>query len=115
GEKNDIGFRQKQPIGRLRIHLRDTMTKGSQGLRDRGAGSQRDLALGAGTSQHDDDIERLNLVHWPKISTSVSSSMPRLLRAVCFIKSISSRTSVAVALPSLTMKFPCTVETMAPP
>jgi hypothetical protein len=49
------------------------------------------------------------------ISTSVCNSIPRPAFALPFKIAINSRTSRAVALPSFTMKLPCSAETTAPP
>ena len=49
------------------------------------------------------------------ISTSVCNSIPRSAFAFAFKIEINSKTSRAVALPSFTMKLPCSAETTAPP
>src|SRR5882724_5458159 len=51
----------------------------------------------------------------PMISTSVCNSIPRSALALAFKIEINSKTSRAVALPSFTMKLPCSAETTAPP
>src|SRR6476620_10184913 len=100
------------------IDLVDLRPQRAQSAGNRGARSQRHLALRARTTQqHHDFLAFQNPGHAsiPMICTSVSRSMPRSRAAAALISSIKVRISSAVAPPSLTMKLPCTSETRALP
>ena len=97
----------------------DHVPERPQRRRHRRAGAQRNFALGARPAQHHGDVQlrtsSLASIFPDNFHFRVQFDPALGFRAFAWISSIKSKTSCAVALPSLTIKLPCSSETIAPP
>src|SRR5690349_9907829 len=106
----ELAVAQEVPRVEVEIDGRDVVVAREQSLGDLLAGAQRYLALGRLASAQDSDPHQR-----PTISTSGSSCAPKRRLTSAMTRSISRRTSAAVAPPSLTMKLPWSGDTTALP
>ena len=108
-DEGEVDTGRQFEIRTFHIDLRDLRAQRAQCLGDSLARGKRDVSLRAGPAHQHRNLlvsEGLGHASSPTICTSVSNSIPRCVRATSLILSINSRTSAAVAPPSLMIKFP---------
>src|SRR5438132_6705029 len=99
------------PRARVKVDRRDVVTSSAQGLGHLFAGAERHVSLRRFPSPQDRELH----FQRPTISTSGSICAPKRRSTSVITRSMSFRTSAAVAPPSLTMKLPWSWETTAAP